>query len=288
VQDPNNPYGQPPQQPSQQPYPGYGQPQQPYGQPSQQPYPGYGQPQQPYPQQPSQQPYPGGEQPAYPPQQPYPGYGQPSQQPYPGYGQPSQQPYPGYGQPVPSQQPFPGYGMPPATPVKAAPNTGLIVGGIAAALVVIGLAVYFILRSTGAIGGTDPSAVVKNYYTDLFVSYDAQSAYNLECPAFQAQATEAQLQTAISGIRGLGATYNINGLTYTTTDKSSSVAHVTVGGTIAVAYMGTSTTLPVSGTSGTVVTLDASGSSWCIAGGINTGGGTGNRFPVASPFATNH
>lgn len=114
VQDPNNPYGQPPQQPSQQPYPGYGQPQQ------------------------------------------YPGYGQPSQQPYPGYGQP-QQPYPGYGQPQPSQQPYTGYGMPPATPVKNQTNMGLILGGVAAGLVVIGLAVFFILRSTGAIGGDDRS-----------------------------------------------------------------------------------------------------------------------------------
>ncbi|MGX2996847.1 hypothetical protein JNUCC64_21670 [Streptomyces sp. JNUCC 64] len=74
--DPNNPYGQQPQQPQGQP--GYGQPPQPpQGQP------GYGYPQQ------------SGQQPAYPQQPAQPAYGQP-QPGQPGYGYPAAPPvYPG-------------------------------------------------------------------------------------------------------------------------------------------------------------------------------------------------
>lgn len=161
-------------------------------------------------------------------------------------------------------------------------SQGLILGGVAAGLVVIGLAVFFILRSTGAIGGDDPATVVKNYYTDLFVNYDAQSAYNLECPTLQAQATLKQLQEFTSLFRASGGAFDISHLTYTTTDQSGSVAHVTVGGQLISTINGSTTTQAVTG-AGTQVTLNKSGSSWCIT--TNTlGGGTSNHFPIASPF----
>ncbi|MFI5528639.1 hypothetical protein ACIA8O_08780 [Kitasatospora sp. NPDC051853] len=110
---PQQPYGQPPQ---------FGAPQPPYGQPAPPPAPGYG-----YPQAPQQQP------PAPQFGAPQPPYGQPQPQPQ-GYGYPQAQPQPQpYGQP--------GYGQPQfGGPVPAPPknNTPAIVIGILAGVLVLG------------------------------------------------------------------------------------------------------------------------------------------------------
>ncbi|MFJ8041592.1 hypothetical protein ACIRBX_13930 [Kitasatospora sp. NPDC096147] len=126
---PQQPYGQPPQFGAPQPPPApYGQQPPPagYGQQAPPPPPGYG-----YPQAPQQQP------PAPQFGAPQPPYGQPQPQPQ-GYGYPQPQPQPPYGQP--------GYGQPQfAGPPQAAPknNTPGIVIGVLAGAVVLTVGGYF-------------------------------------------------------------------------------------------------------------------------------------------------
>ena len=116
---------------------GYAEPQQP------QQGAGYAAPQQGYPQQPVNQGYP---QQGYIPPQPQQGYGAPQQgyqQPNAGYGAPQQAA--GYAEPQQPQQPNAGFGGPqqPQQPKKS--NTGLIIGIVVGALVLLAvLAVVFI------------------------------------------------------------------------------------------------------------------------------------------------
>ncbi len=147
--DPNNPYGQP--LPPQEPQQPYGYPQQPYGYPEQNPYAQpqqpYAQPQQPYgyPQQPPQQP--SYEQPAYPPQQP--AYDQQAYAPQP-------DPVQSYAeQPThPQQPPVPA----PPQPYRPAPaggaklsggKLGMMIGGIVALVVVIGVGIWLVTSGSG-------------------------------------------------------------------------------------------------------------------------------------------
>jgi hypothetical protein len=162
--DPNQ---QPPQgQPGHGQQPGYGQqPQQPgYGQQPQQP--GYG-------------------------QTPPPGYGQQPQQP--GYGQQPQQP--GYGQTPPpgyGQQPGygPGGGLPPA-PKKS--KTGLIVGVIAGALVLVVAVVLLVMQpwSSGAPSSSDsPEDVADKLLPKMGELLDA--AYSGDTEAVQGIAEDLE------------------------------------------------------------------------------------------------
>ncbi|GAA3044613.1 hypothetical protein GCM10020229_64750 [Kitasatospora albolonga] len=131
---PQQPYGQPPQ---------FGAPQPPYGQPQAQPQPPYGQPAPPpppgygYPQAPQQQP-------------PAPQFGAPQ----PPYGQPQPQPQ-GYGYPQAPQQPQPygqpGYGQPQfGQPVPAPPknNAPAIVIGVLVGALVLGGGGYAAWKAT--------------------------------------------------------------------------------------------------------------------------------------------
>jgi hypothetical protein len=236
--DPTNPgYGQQPQQPL---YPGQGQP-------SQQPYPSYGQPQ------PSQSPYPGSQQPS---QHPYPGYA-PSQQPYPTYGQPSQQPYV--------------YPPPPTNTTQ--PKRGLIVGIVAAVLVVAVVAV-------GLIHYFGPTGTVSGFLNDIYIAHNASSAYSRLCSDAQAQLSESQLQSEIDALNSAGVVYDLSGVTYTLVDENFfGLAHVRLGGIIAATVNGQRQSVPITGASNAIATLQSSGFGWCITS--NNLRGVGGMVPRA-------
>ncbi|MFJ2701771.1 hypothetical protein ACIO3R_01045 [Streptomyces sp. NPDC087428] len=168
------PYGGPPPQGQPQGQPGYGYPQQaPQGVPPQQPpQPGYGYPQ-------AQQPGPYGQQPPTPP-----------------YG----------GQPVYGQQPP----FPPAGEPKKK-KTGLIIGGVIVALVVIGGGVYALTSGGDKVSNSDVAESTKGYKltpADSVDSYKkgAASSGDSSGPLSGSDKTKAEA-SGIKNPNGAGANY---------------------------------------------------------------------------------
>ncbi|MBF9135040.1 DUF3105 domain-containing protein [Plantactinospora sp. S1510] len=193
-------YGMPPAPPQ-----GYGPPQPGYAQPPA-PAPGYGQP----------------------------GYGQPGQG-QPGYGQPGQgQPgygQPGHGQPGHGQPGYPYEGGQPAPPAKPARRTGLIIGIVAGAVVLIlllvcGIGGFIWYRQSDGGGGSGDLSGVINYRE---TNPDALATTHVDAPVNYPM-------TPPAGGPHFPAWQNCNGDTYTAPIEDGNAVHSLEHGAVWITY----------------------------------------------------
>lgn len=168
---------------------------------------------------------------------------------------------------------------------------GVIITGIVTAVAVASVGTYVvakavmnnrnhgggppIVQATATPTRPDPSLTVKAFYTDALVTYDAPDGYKLICTDVRAGLSESQFQTEITQIQQSGYVLNISGLTYTTHDRSATVAHVIIGGTISATYLGQTVSAPVTPINDgqNDIILHPQGSAWCIYGATSSNGG---------------
>ena len=153
--------------------------------------------------------------------------------------------------------PFPTYSQLGPPPRRSGSNRGLIIGLAAGVivLVLIGLSVFHY---------TGPTRTVQGFLNDFFVSSNAIDAYHQLCPDTQAKVSINDIQTAVDGVKAVGTTIDISGVTYSLVDENFfGDAHVLVGGNISVTINGQKQTAPVTGLNNQV-TLHSAGLGWCI------------------------
>lgn len=188
-------------------------------------------------------------------------YGQPQQQPsYPQYPSNPANPYGQYGQ-YPSQaQSYP------SAPTAAAARKG---GGGKRVGAIIAILLALLLLAGGTLGFihyTGPTRTAQTFVEDVLVHYDAQSAYNLLCADSQAKVSLNQLQTLLSSLKSLGATYDLSQVTYTLVDEEFlGTAHVRLGGKAVAKVGGQSQAVDFGQSQNSTTTLRSAGLGWCLA-----------------------